>query len=114
MAIHPPVASEADVVCMSSTEAQNAFGRMLDTVAKGGTVLITKHNTTQAVVMSVDRYEALTRTERPSLDALTAEFDAMLERMQKPEVRVGIHAGLSASPDELGQAALAAAQRSSK
>lgn len=111
MAIGSPVASGADVVRMTSTQAQNAFGRVLDTVAKGGTVLITKHNSTQAVVMSMDRYEALTRAERPSLDALTAEFDAMLERMQRPEVRAGIRAGLSASPAELGQAALAAAQR---
>lgn len=95
---------------MTSTEAQNGFGRMLDTVARGGTVLITKHNATQAVVMSVDRYEALTRDEAPSLDALTAEFDAMLERMQMPEVREGIRAGFSASPAELGRAARAAAQ----
>lgn len=114
MTIPSPVASEADVVRMTSTEAQNGFGRMLDTVAKGGTVLITRHNATQAVVMSVARYEALTRPERPSLQALTAEFDAMLERMQEPEVRAGIRAGLSASPAELGQAALEAAQRAAK
>ena len=100
-----------EVVTMTSTEAQNAFGRVLATVARDGTVLIKKHNVTQAVVMSVDRYEQLTRGETPSLDALTAEFDAMLERMQTPEVRAGIRAGLAASPAELGQAALAAAQR---
>jgi antitoxin Phd len=111
MAIHPPVASDADVVRMSSTEAQNAFGRMLDTVAKGGTVLITKHNATQAVLMSVDRYKALTRTEGPSLDALTAEFDAMLERMQAPGAEEGMLKAFRASPEQLGRAAVAAAQR---
>lgn len=93
---------------MTSTEAQNGFGRMLDTVARDGTVLITKHNVTQAVVMSVDRYEALTRRDEPALDTLTAEFDEMLARMQTPEVRAGIRAGLSASPAELAEAALAA------
>jgi antitoxin Phd len=100
-----------DVVHMSSTEAQNGFGRLLDIVARGGTVHITRHNTTQAVLMSVEQYEALSQTEAPSLDALTAEFDALLERMQKPEVRAGIHAGLSASPAELAQAARAASRR---
>ena len=98
-------------IVMSSTEAQNGFGRMLDTVARDGTVLITKHDVPQAVVISADRYEALTRTEAPSLDLLTAEFDAMLERMQLPEVQAGTQAGLSASPAELGRAALAAEQR---
>jgi antitoxin Phd len=107
----PAEASRGEVVTMTSTEAQNGFGRVLDAVARGGTVLITKHNATQAVVMSVDRYEALTRAESPSLDALTAEFDAMLERMQTPEARAGIHAGLSASPAELGRLARAAAQQ---
>lgn len=99
-----------EVVTMTSTEAQNGFGRMLDTVARDGTVLIKKHNVTQAVVLSVDRYEELTRSDAPSLDTLTAEFDEMLARMQTPEVRAGIRTGLSASPAELGQAALAGMQ----
>lgn len=114
MAIHSPVASGTDVVRMTSTEAQNAFGRVLDTVAKGSTVLITKHNATQAVVMSMDRYEALTRTERPSLDALTAQFDAMLERMQEPGAEAGMLTAFRASAQELGRAAVAAAHRSAK
>ena len=107
----PAEASRGEVVTMTSTEAQNGFGRVLDAVARGGTVLITRHNATQAVVMSVDQYEALTRAESPSLEALTAEFDAMLERMQTPEVSAGIDAGLSASPAELSRLARAAAQQ---
>lgn len=110
MTMHSPVANRGDVVRMTSTEAQNGFGRMLDTVAKGGTVLITKHNTTQAVVMSVDRYQALTRTEFPDLDALTAEFDEMLVRMQDPGAEEAMLKAFRASPEELGRAALAAAK----
>ena len=62
--IHKPgkgAAPRNATVYMTSTQAQNAFGRVLDTVAHEGTVLITKRNATQAVVMSVERYEALTR-----------------------------------------------------
>jgi RNA polymerase sigma factor (sigma-70 family) len=39
-----------------------------------------------------------------SMDGLTAEFDAMLERMQQPQVQAGIEAGMAASPAELAQA----------
>lgn len=96
---------------MTSTEAQNGFGRMLDTVARDGTVLIKKHNVTQAVVMSVDRYEALTKADAPDLDALTAEFDEMLARMQTPEAEAAMLRAFRASPEELGRAALAAAKQ---
>ncbi|HEX5726474.1 MAG TPA: type II toxin-antitoxin system prevent-host-death family antitoxin [Longimicrobiaceae bacterium] len=96
---------------MTSTEAQNGFGRLLDTVARDATVLIQKHNVTQAVVMSVDRYEALSRGSAPSLDDLAAEFDELLARMQTPEARAGMRDAFAASPDELGRAAVEAARR---
>jgi len=98
-------------VVMTSTEAQNGFGRMLDAVANNGTVLIKKHNVTRAVVISADRYEALTREESPALDALAAEFDDMLARMQRPGARSGMQAAFDASPDVLASAAVAAAMR---
>src|SRR4051794_3396970 len=101
----PPPGS---TVYMTSTEAQNAFGRVLETVARQGTVMITKHNATQAVVMSVERYEALTRAPRPDLNLLSEEFDAMVARMQTPEAHAGLLAAFRASPEELSQAAVAA------
>jgi antitoxin Phd len=97
-------------VVMTSTEAQNGFGRVLDTVARDGTVLITRHNATQAVVISADRYEALTRAQTPSLDSLSAEFDQMLARMQTDAARTGIRDAFAASPSELGRAAVEAAR----
>lgn len=99
------------IVYMSSTEAQNGFGRVLDTVARNGTVLITKRNEAQAVVMSVERYEALTRGVASGLDTLTAEFDDLLQRMQTPEARAGLRSAFRASPDDLSRAAVAAARR---
>lgn len=100
-----------DVLVMTSTEAQNGFGRVLDAVARDGTVLITKHNVTQAVVISVDRYEALTRAESPMLNTLTAEFDELLARMQAPKAKAGMREAFGASSEELGLAAFAAAQK---
>jgi antitoxin Phd len=104
--------ARSSMVYMTSTEAQNAFGRVLDTVAREGTVLITKRNATQAVVMSFERYEALTRGTSSDLDELTAEFDDLLRRMQRPEARAGLRAAFRASPDELSRAAVAAARKS--
>ena len=114
MVTHTAAASSGDVVRMTSTEAQNGFGRMLDVVAKGSTVLITRHNATQAVLMSVEQYEALTRPETPSLDALTAEFDQMLARMQEPGSEEAMLKAFRASPEELGRLALASAQRTAE
>lgn len=99
------------VIYMSSTEAQNGFGRVLDTVARNNTVVITKRNENQAVVMSVEQYEGLTGRASIQLDTLTAEFDALLESMQTPEARAGMRVAFRASPEELGRAAVAAAQR---
>lgn len=97
-------------VYMTSTEAQNGFGRVLDLVALEDMVLITKRNTPQAIVMSVKRYEALTRETSPGLDELTAEFDTLLERMQTPEARAGLRDAFRASPEELSRAAVATAE----
>jgi antitoxin Phd len=97
-------------VTVTSTEAQNGFGRLLDAVAKDATVLITKHNVTRAVLISAGRYEALIQAETPSLDALTAEFDDLLASMQTPQAREGMGTAFGASPEELGRAAVADAR----
>lgn len=106
----PSAAAGGDNVYMTSTEAQNGFGRVLDAVARGGTVLITKHNATQAVVMSAERYQALTRDEDPDLDQLEAEYDELIAKMQTPEAVRGALEALRASPEELGRFAVEAAR----
>ncbi len=102
--------SRTETVSMSSTEAQNGFGHLLDTVARDQTVFITRRNAAQAVVMSVERYRELTQATEPDLDDLSAEFDALLERMKSPQVRAGLREAFRAAPDELAKAALAAAR----
>jgi prevent-host-death family protein len=104
------VSGDRSVVSMSSTEAQNGFGHLLEEVAGGRTVFVTRRNAARAVVMSVERYRELTREAEPDLDELTAEFDALLERMQSPQVRTGLRAAFRATPDELARAAVSAAR----
>lgn len=95
----------------SASDAKKEFGRVLDETLSAGVVTITKHETIKAVMLSVDEYERLTRPRSPQLDALSAEFDAMFERMQEPGQAARVHAAMSASPAELGKAAVHAARK---
>lgn len=99
-------------ISVTATQAQNEFGRILDAVAQDRVVVITRHNTPRAVMMSIEKFDALTGAETAMLDTLTAEFDALLERMQTPEVRAATRRAFDASPDELRQAAMDAARDS--
>ena len=100
-----------EAVKVSATVAKNKLGELLDNVTQGRMVLITKHETPKAVLLSMDEYGALSRATQTRLDALNSEFDALLERMQTPQARAGMKAAFAASPKELGKAAVAAARK---
>lgn len=96
---------------VTATDAKNQFGRVLDRVARGQIVTITKHDAPTAVVMSFDDYTELTERAGKTLDTLSAEFDAVADRMQTPKHKTGMRAAFDASPVALGKAAVAAARR---
>lgn len=96
---------------VSATEAKNKLGELLDSVLRGGLVLISKHETPKAVLLSMDEYDALSSSAQTKLDALNEEFDALLARMQTAKARAGMNAAFSASSKQLGKAALAAARK---
>lgn len=100
-----------DQVTVTATEAQNQFGQILDSTSQDREVVITRHNSPRAVLMSMDRYRALVTAEAAALDTLTGEFDALLERMQTPAARTGVRRAFGASPRELGKAAVTAARK---
>lgn len=95
---------------VTATEAKNEFARILETVMLGAVVIITKHDTPKAVVMSMDEFDALSRAGETRLDTLSEEFDALLDRMQTPRARRAMKRAFGASPKHLGRAALAAAR----
>ena len=72
---------------VSSSDAKNRFGRILERVTKEGGVAITLRNEPRFVVISVETYQRMARADSRSLDTLTDEFDALLDRMQAPGVR---------------------------
>ena len=97
---------------ISATDAQNEFGRVLDRAAGDDVVVITRHSVPRAVLISIDRYRALARGDTRALDTLSAEFDALLREMQRPDTVSGIERGFRSSPEEMGRAAVAAVRRS--
>lgn len=105
-------ATESSPPCsFTATDAKNEFGRVLETAMRTGLVVITKHDAPKAVLLSIDEFRALLSSENRKLDTLSAEFDALLNRMQTPKVRAGMKAAFDASPVQLGTAALAAARK---
>jgi antitoxin Phd len=96
---------------ISATDAKNKLGELLDSVMQGGMVVITKHETPKAVLLSMDEYGALSRATQTRLDTLNDEFDALLARMQTSKARAGTRAAFNASPEQLGKAAVAAARK---
>lgn len=95
----------------TATEAKNEFGRVLDEALRGETVVITKHDTPKAVLISIDKFNALKQAPQLKLNTLTSEFDALLSQMQTDKARGAMERAFNASPEELGKAALAAARK---
>ena len=102
-----PIAS----VTVTSTEAQNEFGRILDQASHDAVVVITRHTVPRAVLLSIGRYRELAGAQATMLNTLTEEFDAQFDRMQDPQVWASTERGFQATPVEMGQAALTAARR---
>lgn len=95
---------------VSASEAKSGFGRVLEMVIQGGAVVITKHDSPKAVLISVENFNALSGAAQTKLDTLSGEFDALLARMQTSKARRGMKAAFAASGKRLGKAAVAAAR----
>ena len=95
----------------SASDAKNQFGRVLETALADGVVMITKHDTVRAVLVSAEEFAALTGAREPALDTLSREFDRLLARMQTPKSRAGMKSAFEATPKQLGQAAVEGARR---
>jgi len=95
----------------TATEAKNEFGRLLEQAIHGTTVVITKHDSPRAVLISMDKFQALAKVPEVRLNTLSEQFDDLLARMQSLGVRRRVSAAFNASPKELGKAAVAVARK---
>ena len=101
----------AGLPSVPATRLKNAFADVWDLVSKRGAVAITRHEKPKGILISVERYQELVNAGRPSLEALTAEYDGLVAKLQTEESRRGLAAAFRASPEELGAAAVEAAAR---
>lgn len=84
---------------VSSTEAQNRFGRVLRIVEGGGRVVVHKHDRPAAVVLSADAYEELRQRARGDIDRLEEEFDALVARMRTRRGKEAARETLESGPE---------------
>jgi antitoxin Phd len=99
-----------DVPTVTATRLKNEFGTVFEQATLGGAVVITKHDTPKAVLVSYAEFEALTRSGTPALDDLSERFDELLATMQTPSAKAAVAAAFNATPQELGAAAVKAAR----
>jgi prevent-host-death family protein len=94
---------------VSASNAKNGFGRVLDLVAKDGGVTITRRREPFAVVIPIETYARLAGAQADVLNTLSADFDALLERMQAPGANEAMQRAFDMTPEQLGRAAVRAA-----
>lgn len=90
---------------VTATEAKTRFGPLLETAIAGGAVIITKHDTPKAVLLSMAEFEALGGSRAPDLKTLSDEFDGLLIRLQTPAARKALKSAFAAKPKTLGRLA---------
>ncbi|MGB8390151.1 type II toxin-antitoxin system prevent-host-death family antitoxin [Mycobacterium sp.] len=99
-----------DIPTVAASRLKNEFGTVFEQATLGGAVIITKHDTPKAVLLSYAEFEALTKSATPALNDLSERFDELLATMQTPKAKGGVAAAFDATPEELGAAAVKAAR----
>ena len=90
----------------TATEAKHHFGQVIRHAQRKGPVFITKHNRTEAVVLSAEEYSALTELNPVDLHQLEDEFDALFDEMQTSAFSRGADKVFAMDSVQLGRSAL--------
>jgi len=97
---------------VTATVLKNETADVLDQVAREGPVVITKHDKPSAVLINYEQYlEDFGGRDEHWLEDLHQEYRGMLDEMQKPEQKAAAERAFNATPEELGRAAVAAAEK---
>ena len=105
------VTAASGALTVTATEAKTRFGPLLEAAIRGESVVITKHDTPKAVLISIAEFEALGGSRPPDLHALRGEFDGLLARLQTPGSRKALQSAFESKPNELGRMAVANRRR---
>jgi prevent-host-death family protein len=100
-----------DLAEVPATRFKNEFAAMFEQAALGRPVAITKHATPKAVLISYEEFQSLMRARSAGLGELEAQFDALLEGMQKPGARAAMAAAFDAPPARVARVAMKAVRK---
>jgi antitoxin Phd len=103
------VLSKLRYTTVAASEAKNQFGQLLESALRDGAVVITKHDSPKAILLSIEELQAI--ASRSRLDTLTDEFDAKYVQMQKPGFAKAMDRAFAATPKQLGASAMKAARK---
>jgi antitoxin Phd len=93
------------------TEFKERAREVIDLVADHKAIAILRHKMPDAVLISANDYVEFMNLRRERLNFLSERYDQMVALMQTPAAAAGVDALFSASPEELGRAAMAVATR---
>jgi antitoxin Phd len=93
------------------TELKERAREVIDLVAERKAIAILRHKVADAVLISTSDYVEFVKLKRERLNFLTERYDELVAGMQTPKSAMGVDALFSATSEELGRAAVAAAKR---
>jgi len=96
---------------LTATQLKSATADVFDLMLREGAVAVCRHDKPRGVLLSIEKYEALTERDPDWLDDLKHECAAMLDAMQSPEQKAAAIRLFEATPEELGEAAVRGVQR---
>ncbi|MEO1367494.1 MAG: type II toxin-antitoxin system prevent-host-death family antitoxin, partial [Acidobacteriota bacterium] len=95
---------------LPATRAKGSFAKLLQDVEKGDRVVVTKHESPSAVVVSYDEFKALRARSESALEAMRSRFADLVAEFQTQAFEQGVDGLFESSPRELGEAAVRAAR----
>jgi prevent-host-death family protein len=100
----------ASITSVTITDFKERARELVNSVAESGPVAILRHKSADAVLISASAFAEYVNLKRERLDFLARRYDELVASMQSPEAAAGVDALFSATPDDLGSAAVAAAK----
>ena len=105
----PTLLEFGDIPTVTASDLKHHIGEVIHQAMKGP-LAITRHNRTELVLLSADKFRELQRSHKAPLDAMTAEFDSMVAKMNTPAAKRGVKKLFQATSRELGKSAVLAAK----
>lgn len=111
---HSPCPRLQELPTVTATQLKQSTADVLDQVSAGKPIAITRHDRARVVMISVDQYNELVAQESHVLSELRTEYRTMLDEMQSPVQKAAALRLFEATSEELGAAAVKAAQKQTK